>query len=344
MDKILKQFGKENIEKIVKESNSFIDVTIKLGLNRNGNNRKNVERSIKRLGISTDHFDSVKRLKDSKNRYTKEKLEYLVKKCKTYSDILKELDILPITNNFNTLKKKLNEYNIDYYHLKKEKLINPNYEKEKLESVIKKSLSFCDVFRELNLSTSTYSYNIIKRYIKLYNIDISHFDPYNKYRNKRISEKSIPLEKILVINSTYSTKDLKKRLYKTGIKKIECELCGQDENWKGKRMSLILDHKNGINDDNRLENLQIVCPNCNATLPTHCRGKNKMDKINQKKELKKGNIINKFVSRRKVSRPSYEQLKKEIKIFGYLKTGRKYGVSDNAIRKWVNFYEKYERH
>ena len=37
-----------------------------------------------------------------------------------------------------------------------------------------------------------------------------------------------------------------------------------------------------------------------------------------------------------------EQLKKEINDFGYLKTGRKYGVSDNAIRKWVKFYEKYE--
>ena len=60
-------------------------------------------------------------------------------------------------------------------------------------------------------------------------------------------------------------------------------MCDQDENWKGKIMSLILDHKNGVNNDNRLENLQIVCPNCNATLPTHCRGKNKMDKINQKK-------------------------------------------------------------
>lgn len=49
-----------------------------------------------------------------------------------------------------------------------------------------------------------------------------------------------------------------------------CELCGQDEIWHGRRMSLILDHVNGVRDGNRIENLNIVCPNCAATLPTHC--------------------------------------------------------------------------
>ena len=36
------------------------------------------------------------------------------------------------------------------------------------------------------------------------------------------------------------------------------------------RMGLILDHANGVRDDNRLENLRIICPNCAATLETHC--------------------------------------------------------------------------
>jgi hypothetical protein len=40
-------------------------------------------------------------------------------------------------------------------------------------------------------------------------------------------------------------------------------------------MSLIIDHINGVGDDNRLENLQIVCPNCAATLDTHCGRKNR---------------------------------------------------------------------
>jgi len=45
------------------------------------------------------------------------------------------------------------------------------------------------------------------------------------------------------------------------------------------------------------------------------------------------------ISQRKVERPSYEQLLKEIKDTNYSAVGRKYGVSDNTIRKWIKYYE-----
>lgn len=43
--------------------------------------------------------------------------------------------------------------------------------------------------------------------------------------------------------------------------------------------------------------------------------------------------------RRKVARPPYDQLLQQIEETGYSAVGRKYGVSDNAVRKWVRFYE-----
>jgi transposase-like protein len=42
---------------------------------------------------------------------------------------------------------------------------------------------------------------------------------------------------------------------------------------------------------------------------------------------------------RRVERPRYQQLLAEIEQLGYLAVGRKYGVSDNAIRKWRRAYE-----
>lgn len=159
------------------------------------------------------------------------------------------------------------------------------------------------------------------------------------------------IEEILVSGSTYNTTNLKYRLYKEGLKQPICELCGQDEWWNSKKMSLILDHINGDRYDHRLENLRIVCPNCNATLPTHS-GKN--IKLKPKKIinncLKCGKIIDRganycktclYIKNRTVKRPPYDQLLKEIKEMGYSATSRKYGVSDNSIRKWIKFYEKY---
>lgn len=135
--------------------------------------------------------------------------------------------------------------------------------KNKTECLIKLKLS----------PKSSGNYKTFSKYIKLYKIDISHFTETKYNLNKRVNFNEIPIDEVLVENSTYTnTSSLKAKLYKYGLKQRQCELCTQGEIWKGNKMSLILDHINGINDDNRLENLRILCPNCNATLDTHCKG------------------------------------------------------------------------
>ncbi|HET9392519.1 MAG TPA: HNH endonuclease signature motif containing protein [Candidatus Rubrimentiphilum sp.] len=63
---------------------------------------------------------------------------------------------------------------------------------------------------------------------------------------------------------------IKRRLLKEGILKNECSRCGISE-WRGKPLSIQIDHINGINDDYRLENLRMLCPNCHSLTPTHGR-------------------------------------------------------------------------
>lgn len=150
------------------------------------------------------------------------------------------------------------------------------YSKEYIEPIVKLSKSIREVLDKMNLRAAGGNYKVINNYILKHEINTSHFEK-SSDRISRIRKEKISLDKILIENSAYSRKELKQRLYKEGLKKRECELCGQGEEWKGKKMSLILDHKNGIHNDNRLKNLQIVCPNCNATLDTHA-GKNNLKK------------------------------------------------------------------
>jgi hypothetical protein len=210
-------------------------------------------------------------------------------------------------------------------------------EKEKLEEIVKSSQTITEVIKKLGLRAAGGNYKSIKKRLDNFEIDTSHFSP-DKIRKekflKMISENKVELNEILKLNSSYNRGHLKNRLYNEGLKQRCCELCGQGEEWMGKKMSLILDHINGVHDDNRIENLRIVCPNCNATLDTHC-SKN----ISYREKTSEKKIVS-YINKRKVERPSYEQLIIEIETLGYSGTGRKYGVSDNAIRKWEKTYIK----
>jgi len=216
-----------------------------------------------------------------------------------------------------------------------------------LEKVVKESKTKTECLKKMGLRAAGGNYKTITKYIEEYQININHFDAHQvriEKINQLNTEKKIPLSEILIENSTYNRHRLKERLYDENIKQRKCELCGQDEIWYGNRMSLIIDHINGVWDDNRIENLRIVCPNCNATLPTHC-GKNKTH--NSEVEKVDGRTVmteskKKFYENsRKTMRPDYNTLINDIKFLGYVKTGKKYGVSDNAIRKWLRYYETY---
>lgn len=151
------------------------------------------------------------------------------------------------------------------------------YNKIDLEMAVKHSNTYIDVFRYLKLCSSNYRF--LKDKLKEYNIDISHFNQ-SKSRKGKVKK---TLDQLLVKNSIINSSSLKQKIYEAGLKQRKCELCGQGEEWNGMKISLILDHKDGDHYNNELENLHIVCPNCNAGLDTHC-GKNKKIKIEVKEK------------------------------------------------------------
>jgi hypothetical protein len=233
------------------------------------------------------------------------------------------------------------------------------WDEDEVRAVVAESLSYAEVLRRLGLRAAGGNHRTVRKYVdEIWRIPTDHFD-LTPVRG-RPGRAAIPLAEVLVEGSTYHRGHLKRRLLAEGHKRPHCELCGQGEMWRGRRMSLVLDHVNGVHDDHRLENLRILCPNCNATLDTHC-GRHKTRRHHDRPcpvcggAFRPANGGQQYCSascagrgegnrraqdaRRKVTRPPYDQLLREIEALGYLGVARKYGVSDNAIRKWRRAYE-----
>ena len=204
------------------------------------------------------------------------------------------------------------------------------------------------------------NYNLMYKKIKEYKIDISHFTGKGWNVGLKFNPNvATPLNTILVKNSSYKTSFLKKRLLKEGIKEHRCEKCGNTE-WLGKPIPLELHHINGDNTDNRLENLQMLCPNCHSLTDNYC-SKNRTNKrlIKEKKkekEKKQCPVCNQFFIPQKknqkycsikcahTSKLKTDVTKEKLKklLFQY-KNFKKIGdilkISDNAVRKWCKKYD-----
>ena len=146
---------------------------------------------------------------------------------------------------------------------------------EQFIEAVNNSLSYAQVIEKLGLKVAGSNYDTVKRKIKELNLDISHMTGKAWNQGERF-HKLIPprnLSEVLVEHSTWvNSNNLRKRLIKEGLKEYKCECCNRTE-WLGKPIKLELHHINGIKDDLRIENLQILCPNCHAYTDNY-RGKN----------------------------------------------------------------------
>ena len=250
-----------------------------------------------------------------------------------------------------------------------------------------------EVCRKIGWQPRGDNYKIVHKYLDEYGTDISHFkrartnigNVLNKEREKKA-------EYYLKEKSYVKTSSLKWKLFSEGLKKYKCEKCGCTH-WEGKQLALQLHHINGDDTDNRLENLQILCPNCHSQTDNYCGRnavrnttvkryyckacykeiektpsglcdecynklvENKLDLSNAPKEIRVrsystcvdcGKRIDSHSTRcdecsnklkRKVERPSKEELSQLITESNFTAIGRTYGVSDNAVRKWCRYYD-----
>lgn len=273
------------------------------------------------------------------------------------------------------------------------------YTDEQLIEAVKTSLSIAEVCRKLGIKAVGGNYATIHNKINKLNLDTTHFTgkAWNQGLKYKVVVPAKSLQEILQENTLYPSYKLKLRLIKEGLKEEKCECCGNTE-WLGQPIKLELHHINGNHNDNRLENLQLLCPNCHAYTDNY-RGKNikwsaqkKISEVEQPKfketliddgnlEPEKRYIIIESGAETKQAEPKSRKTKeprycafcgkelvgkqrnnkycsqecahkangskrpdvftllndfKELKSF--VQVGKKYGVTDSAVRKWCSLY------
>lgn len=145
------------------------------------------------------------------------------------------------------------------------------YSKEKLNEIIKKSTSYAEVLKRLEMKPSGGNQQTLKKYILKHGINISHF-LHQAWKRGKTSNNKVDIEEYLSNKRPIYSHPLKLKLIKEGYFDHKCYKCNLTE-WQGEKIPIQLHHIDGNSSNNNLDNLIILCPNCHALTDTFC-GKN----------------------------------------------------------------------
>lgn len=208
---------------------------------------------------------------------------------------------------------------------------------EDLQKLIDQSTSLKDLCNIFNINAHNGSIKTLYRRLKTFNFDFSKMQI---NRSHLRAERTIPTIEFCEKSKT-SRAVIRRLVLRGNIIEYKCVKCKNTGDWQEEKLSLHLEHINGVNDDNRIENLCFLCPNCHSQTTSYAGRNKKYFTFEKKVKLKR--------ERPKKFDPSKEELEELLQSnMSIVKIGEKYNVSDNSIRKrckilGINF-KKDERH
>lgn len=214
--------------------------------------------------------------------------------------------------------------------------------KSEMQKLLNDSSSFVEVLEKLGLCGHSGNHRTLKERIKLDSLDIESLKKKRKEKIKQVfSMKKTPLSKMMVKASSYSmSKSFKKRMIEENVLDYFCQECGNKGEWMGKKLSLQIEHKNGDSKDHRVENLCFLCPNCHSQTETYAGKNSSIKKSRICVECKgptkgKGKKCVKCATQKQPQKffITKDKLQELVKEHSMTFLGRKFGVTDNAVRK-----------
>jgi hypothetical protein len=210
----------------------------------------------------------------SRRTYSDEQLRLAVAGARSIADVLRALGLFPGGGNYESIKDHIRRLGIEVSHLwtydSRRRL--GSYSDEEIAEAARSSRSFAQLMRKLGISPGGNQARLKER-VQRAGIDTSHMLGAGWRRGAHTPVvPARPLGELLVVGKLVKTSTLRDRLIREGLREPVCEICDR-RTWNRRPIPLELDHVNGRRDDNQLENLRLLCPNCHAQTDTY-RGRN----------------------------------------------------------------------
>ncbi|MFE4359390.1 MULTISPECIES: HNH endonuclease signature motif containing protein [Streptomycetaceae] len=267
------KYTRELLASLAAESSSVNEMMRKLGIPMARGTHSYLTKRLHHYGIDTAHFDQGCR-SYRQRQYSKEALAEAAALATTLDEMLLALDREPNEYNRKYLRQRIKAYGVDASHFPTPGTI---YTKELLQEAVAASHSVAGVVRYLDRRQAGGTQAHIGRRIKDLGIDTSHFTGQAHNRGGHAPTR-IPADQLLVRRAQSAKRipgaRIRSALAELGRPEL-CEDCGTGPEWRGRPMTLEVDHVNGDWSDNRPGNLRLLCPNCHAITDTYCRRKNR---------------------------------------------------------------------
>ena len=263
----------ENLSRAASESTSYHGVLRHLGLPITGGGAAHLSRRIKDLGVDVSHFTSLRPPPEPLRPFAHDRLADALAGSRSLAELARRLDLPVDARVRRHLVRQLAEHRLSTDHLGHQRR---EFDPRVLRELTPRCTSLVELMRELALDPEdSANYRRLRRALSRYEVDTGHFTRSSWAASKPRAPRSFDPHTVLrrvETDQRVSGDRLRRALMAVGVP-VVCAQCGLDGCWRGKPLTLEVDHINGDFRDNRLENLRFLCPNCHATTDNYCRKK-----------------------------------------------------------------------
>jgi hypothetical protein len=265
------KYTRDLLAPIVADSTSFREVLRRLDIPQTGGMAAHIAHRVRALEIDVSHFTSLRRTPPPLRTLERTEVEAAFAIARSTADLVRRLNLPANARSRRYVLAGLEACGLDACQLGHRRV---TFDPTVIGAIAARSFSIADMIRALELPDSPTNYRRLRRALDVHRIDTTHFRRGAWRRTDDRPVRAFDPDKVLRLAPDAPGRPRRELLHRAmiarGVKEC-CALCGIGTVWRGRSITLEIDHINGDYRDNRLENLRFLCPNCHATTDTYCR-------------------------------------------------------------------------